>query len=116
MSIVRFLAEEAKVPDTPDLSGTTTLMWAVYKTLLRVELDDILLQAGGNINFRSRYGCVAAHDAAMVRDYTPAGKRKTCDALRCIVAIWTLLVEMALPTPRKIAKNIPRDTRHSHYP
>lgn len=45
----------------------------------------ILLKAGGNINRRNRYGPVAAHDAAMVRDYTPASKKKTYDALRYFV-------------------------------
>ncbi|KAE9974370.1 hypothetical protein EG328_003885, partial [Venturia inaequalis] len=112
MSIVSFLAEEAKVPvDTPDLSGTTTLMWAIStKPYYEPEVADILLKAGGNINRRNRYGCVAAHDAAMVRDYTPAGKKKTCDALRYYVEHGGDM-DIACgdgTTPREIAKKIPR--------
>jgi len=80
----RYLALEAKVPvDSADLSGNTTLIYSIStKPYLDIEVAEILLQAGADINHRNRYGCVAAHDIVMARDYSPAGRKKVLDALR----------------------------------
>jgi hypothetical protein len=55
------------------------------KPYLNVEMANILLEAGGNTNHRNRYGCVAAHDIVMAKDYSPEGKKKTLDALKYFV-------------------------------
>jgi hypothetical protein len=69
--------------DSTDLSGNTTLMYSIsMKPYLDTEIADILINAGGDINRRNRYGCVAAHNIVMVLDYTPAGKKKAVDALK----------------------------------
>lgn len=87
ISAIKFLAEDAKVPvDNPDASGTTALMWCLStKPYFEPEIAQILLSAGGNINHRNRYGCVAAHDAVMARDFSFQGKRKTCAAVKFFV-------------------------------
>jgi hypothetical protein len=87
IAYVRYLALEAKVPvDSADLSGTTALMYSIStKPYLDMEMADILLEAGGNINHRNRYGCVAAHDIVMAKSYSPEGKKKTLDALKYFV-------------------------------
>lgn len=88
VSIIRWLAQDACVPvDTTDLSGSTALMWSIStKPYLDTDIADILLAVGGDINHRNRYGCVAAADIVMARDFTPAGKKKTCDALKYFLA------------------------------
>lgn len=80
----RFLALEAKVPvDSADLSGNAILMYSIStKPYFDIEVAEILLQAGADINHQNRYGCVAAHDIVMARDYSPAGKKKVVDASR----------------------------------
>lgn len=84
IEIIDFLTLECKVPvDTPDLSGNTTLMYAIStKPYFDTDIADILIRAGGDINKRNRYGCVAAHDIVMVGDHSSAGKKKAADALR----------------------------------
>lgn len=112
LSTIQYLAEEAKVPvDTPDLSGSTTLMWCIStKPYFEPEVADILLKAGANINHRNRYGCVAAHEAVMARDYSSKGKQKTCDAVKYFVEHGgDLDVECGDgTTPRGIAEKVQR--------
>jgi len=88
LDYLRFFALEAGVPvDSTDLSGSTALMWSIStKPYLDTEVADILLQAGGQINHRNRYGCVAAHDIAMSSDYTASGRRKTFEALKYFIS------------------------------
>jgi len=87
LSYFRYFANEALIPvDATDLSGTTTLMYSIStKPYFDPEVADILLDAGGNINHRNRYGCVAAHDIVMATDYSPSGKKKTVDALKYFI-------------------------------
>lgn len=83
MSIVHYLALEAKVPvDSADLSGTTAFMYAIStKPYWDPEFADIMLEAGAEVNRRNRYGCTAAHDIAMARDFSAEGRKQTFDAL-----------------------------------
>lgn len=55
------------------------------KPYLDMEMADILLEAGGNINHWNRYGCVAAHDIVMAKSYSLEGKKATVDALKYFV-------------------------------
>lgn len=84
-------------------------MWSIStKPYIEPEVADILLKAGGNINRRNRYGCVAAHDAVMARDYSADGQKKTCDAVKYFVEHGgDLDVECGDGcTPRSIAKKV----------
>lgn len=83
LEIVSYLALEVKVPvDSTDLSGNTALMYSICtKPYFDTEFADVMLAAGGDINHRNRYGCVAAHDVVMVRDLSASGKRTAVDAL-----------------------------------
>ncbi|TAQ87025.1 hypothetical protein B7494_g4651 [Chlorociboria aeruginascens] len=87
LEITRYLALEAKVPvDSVDLSGTSTFMYAIStKPYWDPEFADIMLEAGAEVNLRNRYGCTAANDIAMARDFSAAGKKKTVDALKYFV-------------------------------
>lgn len=87
VSIVRYLALEAKVPvDSYDLSGTTTFMYAIStKPYWDSEIGNIMIEAGANVNHQNRYGCTAGHEIAMARDYSPKGKKMTTDALRFFI-------------------------------
>ncbi|RDL35930.1 Uncharacterized protein BP5553_06542 [Venustampulla echinocandica] len=87
LEISRFLALEACVPvDSTDLSGTTAFMHSIStKPYWDPEFAGIMLKAGAEINRRNRYGCVAAHDIVMARDYSTAGQRKTVEALKWFV-------------------------------
>lgn len=87
LAVTRFLAIEFKVPvDSADLAGNTAFMYSIStKPFLDTEFADIMLQAGADINHRNRYGCVAAHDAVMASDHTPAGRKKTFDALKYFI-------------------------------
>jgi len=53
--IVRYLAEEARVPvESTDLSGTTALSWSIStKPYFEPEFADIMLKVGADINHRS---------------------------------------------------------------
>lgn len=84
ISIIRWLAQVACVPvDSADLSGTTTLMWSIStKPYLDLEVAEIMVNAGGEINRRNRYGCVAAAESCMVFDDSPRGRKNACDALK----------------------------------
>lgn len=84
LSTIRWLAQDAKVPvDSADLSGTTAFMWSIStKPYLELEIADILLAAGADVNHRNRYGCVAAAEICMVSDYSTQGKDKACEALK----------------------------------
>ena len=84
ISIVRYLALEAKVPvDTTDLSGTTAFMYSIStKPYWDKDFADIMVEAGTEINKKNRYGCVAGHDIVLAQDFSPAGKKKTCDAFK----------------------------------
>jgi len=84
LQILFFLAFEAKIPvDSSDLSGNTTLMYSICtKPYFDIEVAEIMLYAGGDINRRNRYGCVAGHDIVMARVLTPTGKKRTLDALK----------------------------------
>lgn len=87
LEIFRYLAVTAKVPvDSTDLSGTTTLMWAIStKPYWEPEIANLMLEAGAKINHRNRYGCTAAHDIVMLRDNSAAGKKKVSTALKYFV-------------------------------
>lgn len=87
LQILFFLAFEAKIPvDSSDLNGNTTLMYSIStKPYFDIEVAEIMLYAGGDINRRNRYGCVVGHDIVMARDYTPAGKKRTLDALKYFI-------------------------------
>jgi hypothetical protein len=87
LETTRYLALEAKVPvDTTDLSGTTAFMYSIStKPYWDSEFADIMVEAGAAINHRNRYGGVAGHDIVMARDFSPAGKKKTLDALKYFV-------------------------------
>lgn len=87
MGTTRYLALEAKIlVDSVDMSGTTAFMESIStKPYWDPDFADIILEAGANINHRNRYGCVAGHDIAMASDYSPAGKKKTVDALKYFI-------------------------------
>lgn len=84
VEIIRYLTLEAKVPvDSMDLSGNATFMWAISTTpYFDSEIADIMLEAGAVVNHRNRYGCTAAHDVCMLRDYSTAGKQKALVAVK----------------------------------
>ncbi|KUJ15820.1 uncharacterized protein LY89DRAFT_783089 [Mollisia scopiformis] len=87
LQIARYLALEAEVPvDITDLSGTTTFMYSIStKPYWDKEFAEIMLQGGAQVNQRNRYGCTAAHDIVMARDFSTEGKMKTFDALTFFV-------------------------------
>ena len=72
LAIARYLIADLKVPvDGTDLSGTSALMHSIStKPYLDLELAQMMLDAGANINLRNRYGCTLAHEAVMVRPET----------------------------------------------
>lgn len=84
---IRYLAITAKVPvDSMDLSGNTTLMWAIsLKPYWDPEIADFMIAAGAKINHRNRFGCTTAHDIVTFRDHSAAGKRKISVALKYFV-------------------------------
>lgn len=87
MRMVRYLADEAKVPvDGTDLAGTSALMYSIStKPYLDFEFADIMLNQGAEINRRNRYGCTAAHDIVMLRPTSAEAEERAVSALKWFV-------------------------------
>ncbi|KAH9841136.1 uncharacterized protein C8Q71DRAFT_846309 [Rhodofomes roseus] len=83
LAVARFLINEMKMPvDGRDLSGATGLYHAIStKPAFDPEYAQILVDAGGDVNARNRYGDTTAAEIAMLRDYGADGKQRARDAL-----------------------------------
>ncbi|KAJ7082675.1 hypothetical protein B0H15DRAFT_852315 [Mycena belliarum] len=84
LAILRFLALEARVPvDMPDLSGTQALSVAIgTKPIVDLDVAQVLLAAGGDVNARNRYGATAAHEILQI--WTPRDAGVVARAARAL--------------------------------
>ncbi|CAF9914668.1 MAG: hypothetical protein ALECFALPRED_009666 [Alectoria fallacina] len=85
ISIAEWLVDTAKVPvDGTDISGNTALMYSIAtKPCFDPEFAQIMLDAGGDINRRDRFGGTAAHDITTVQVlYNQTAHEKACRALQ----------------------------------
>ncbi|EED77867.1 predicted protein [Postia placenta Mad-698-R] len=72
LAIARWLIADAKVPvDGTDLSGSQAIYHTIStKPTFDPEYGQLLYDAGANVNHRNRYGGTAAHEMALIWDYT----------------------------------------------
>ena len=84
LALADWLAKTAKVPvDGTDLSGTTALMHSIStKPYLDTDFAKLLLEAGGDINHRNRFGCTTAHDFVRCYQFDSATQEKSSQALK----------------------------------
>ncbi|KAM5544833.1 hypothetical protein V8D89_001731 [Ganoderma adspersum] len=85
LALARWLIADARVPvDGTDLSGSTALHHAIStKPTFDPEYAQMLVDAGGSVTRRNRYGGVPAHEICMTWDPTDrAAVRRAADALQ----------------------------------
>src|SRR6266850_3298856 len=63
---VRTLLKQHADPNTPDVDGTTPLIWAAHNG--DSETGKLLIAAGANVKATNRYGVNALHEAATIGD------------------------------------------------
>ncbi|PIA17205.1 ankyrin [Coemansia reversa NRRL 1564] len=69
-SCLRFLADIGVSVDGEDVAGFTAFMRASQTKHSRLDLAEVLLELGADVNHRSRFGGVALHEAIMAQDRT----------------------------------------------
>ncbi|KAJ2803832.1 hypothetical protein H4R20_002740 [Coemansia guatemalensis] len=67
---LRFLADIGVDVDGEDVAGFTAFMRASQTKHSRLDLAEVLLDLGADVNHRSRFGGVALHEAIMAQDRT----------------------------------------------
>ncbi|KAJ2879103.1 hypothetical protein FB639_003179 [Coemansia asiatica] len=67
-SCLRYLAEMGVSVDGEDVAGFTAFMRASQTSQSRMDLAQVLLDLGADVNHRSRFGGVALHEALMAQD------------------------------------------------
>ncbi|KAF8592088.1 hypothetical protein K439DRAFT_1656501 [Ramaria rubella] len=83
LDVVCWLISLGVLVDGRDLSGTTALAHSLStKPSLDTEFAKLLLDAGGDINKRNRYGATCAHEFSMVRTPDPVLIDRAGKALR----------------------------------
>ena len=87
-AMAEYLVNTAKVPvDGTDVSGTTAMMHAIStKPYFNTSFAQMMYDAGGQINHRSRYGGTAAHEFVKVYSFDIGTKRRAADALQWFMA------------------------------
>ncbi|KAJ1813780.1 hypothetical protein LPJ56_003294 [Coemansia sp. RSA 2599] len=65
---LRYLAEMGVSVDGEDVAGFTAFMRASQTSQSRMDLAQVLLDLGADVNHRSRFGGVALHEALMAQD------------------------------------------------
>ncbi|KAJ2744497.1 hypothetical protein GGI20_002935 [Coemansia sp. BCRC 34301] len=65
---LRFLHDIGVIVDATDVAGFTAFMRASQTWHSRLDLAEVLLEMGANVNHRSRFGGVALHEAIMAQD------------------------------------------------
>jgi hypothetical protein len=83
LDVVRWLISIGVPVDGKDLSGTTALAHSVStKPTFDPEFAQLLIEAGGDINRRNRYGATCAHEFCMVWSPDPVAIDTATQALR----------------------------------
>ncbi|KAJ2336405.1 hypothetical protein GGI00_000848 [Coemansia sp. RSA 2681] len=65
---LRFLKDIGVAVDAEDVAGFTAFMRASQTSHSRLDLAEVLLEMGADVNHRSRFGGVALHEAMMAQD------------------------------------------------
>ncbi|KAF8496651.1 hypothetical protein JB92DRAFT_2834542 [Gautieria morchelliformis] len=87
LDVVRWLIAIGVPVDGKDLSGTTALSHSLStRPAFDPEFAQMLIDAGGDINARNRYGATCAHEFSMVWSPDPTAIARASQALQCFLS------------------------------